>query len=137
MNEGVLDANKDFVSGKDFIPWIPIGTSDDDAYTGTFDGKGYTISGLYFNNPTSHYVGLFGCIGANGKISNVGVLDSYFQFIADGGGVCGVNYGELQKCSNSSTVIGTQSLTKIGGVCGDNFGTVKDCKIQVLLEEQE
>ena len=84
VNEGVLDANKAFVSGKDFIPWTPIGTSDV-PYTGTFDGKGYTISGLYFNKPTSYYVGLFGCIGANGKISNVGVLDSYFQFIAEGG----------------------------------------------------
>ncbi len=129
VNEGVLDAvNNGQVS--DFIEWEPIGTSytDDKAYSGTFDGKGYTISGLYFNNPTSHYVGLFGCIGANGKISNVGVLDSYFQFIADGGGVCGVNYGELQKCSNSSTVSGTgDNAQNAGGVCGSNSGTIKSC----------
>ena len=130
VNEGVLDAvNKGQVS--DFIEWEPIGTyyTDDKAYSGTFDGKGYTISGLYFNNPTSHYVGLFGCIGANGKISNVGVLDSYFQFIADGGGVCGVNYGELQKCSNSSTVSGTGgNAQNVGGVCGYNYGgTIKSC----------
>ena len=129
VNEGVLDANKDLVSGKDFIPWTPIGTSDDDAYTGTFDGKGYTISGLYFNNPTSYYVGLFGCIGANGKISNVGVLDSYFQFSARGGGVCGKNNnGELHNCSNSSTVI-CNMQDGTGGVCGFNSkGTVRDCK---------
>lgn len=127
VNTGVLDANKDLVSGKGFIPWTPIGTSDV-PYTGTFNGKGYTISGLYFNNPTSYYVGLFGCIGANGKISNVGVLDSYFQFSALGGGVCGMNKnGELQNCSNSSTVIcKTQDGT--GGVCGKNYGTVRDCK---------
>lgn len=81
VNEGVLDAvNKGQVS--DFIEWEPIGTSDV-PYTGTFDGKGYTISGLYFNKPTS-YVGLFGCIGANGKISNVGVSDSYFNLTAEG-----------------------------------------------------
>ena len=128
VNEGVLDANKDLVSGKDFIPWTPIGTSDV-PYTGTFDGKGYTISGLYFNNPTSYYVGLFGCIGANGKISNVGVLDSYFQFRALGGGVCGMNKnGELQNCSNSSTVI-CNMQDGTGGVCGYNSkGTVRDCK---------
>lgn len=128
VNEGVLDANKDLVSGKDFIPWTPIGTSDV-PYTGTFDGKGYTISGLYFNNPTSYYVGLFGCIGANGKISNVGVLDSYFQFSARGGGVCGMNKnGELQNCSNSSTVI-CNMQDGTGGVCGYNSkGTVRDCK---------
>lgn len=130
VNEGVLDANKDLVSGKDFIPWTPIGTSDDDAYTGTFDGKGYTISGLYFDHPDAdYYVGLFGCIGADGKISNVGVLDSYFQFGAQGGGVCGVNYGELQNCSNSSTVIGNK-YEGTGGVCGNNNnkGTVRNCK---------
>ena len=133
VNTGVLDANKDLVSGKDFIPWTPIGTSDDDAYTGTFDGKGYTISGLYFDHPDAdYYVGLFGCIGADGKISNVGVLDSYFQFGAQGGGVCGVNHGELQNCSNSSTIIGNKYKGK-GGVCGDNGdinikGTVRNCK---------
>ena len=129
VNEGVLDAiNKDQVSGKNFIPWTPIGTSRDDAYTGTFDGKGYTISGLYFNNSTSYYVGLFGCIGANGKISNVGVLDSYFQFCALGGGVCGMNKnGELQNCSNSSTVI-CYKQDGTGGVCGKNYGTDRDCK---------
>ena len=110
------------------MTWEPIGTSDV-PYTGTFDGKGYTISGLYFNNPTSYYVGLFGCIGANGKISNVGVLDSYFQFCALGGGVCGMNKnGELQNCSNSSTVI-CNMQDGTGGVCGYNSkGTVRDCK---------
>ena len=86
VNKGVLDANKDLVSGKDFIPWTPIGTSDV-PYTGTFNGKGYTISGLYFNDSSAKDVGLFGCIGANGKISNVGVLDSYFKFKENGGEV--------------------------------------------------
>lgn len=130
VNEGVLDANKDLVSKSDFIEWEPIGTShiDDNAYSGTFDGNKHTISGLYFNKPNSYSVGLFGYIGANGKISNVGVLDSYFHLTAEGGGVCGSNYGELQNCSNSSTVIGTQSWAKIGGVCGMNYGTVRDCK---------
>ena len=128
VNEGVLDENKNLVSESDFIEWTPVGNNIY-AYTGTFDGKGYTVSGLYFNNPTSYYVGLFGCIGANGKISNVGVLDSYFQFCALGGGVCGMNKnGELQNCSNSSTVICSMQ-DGTGGVCGYNSkGTVRDCK---------
>ena len=130
VNTGVLDANKNLVSGKDFIPWEPIGTSysDDKAYSGTFDGNKHTISGLYFDKTRSYQVGLFGYIGANGKISNVGVSDSYFQFSAEGGGVCGVNCGVLQNCSNSSTVIGTGQTAIIGGVCGTNSGTVRDCK---------
>lgn len=46
VNEGVLDAvNKGQVSESDFIEWTPVG-NDIYAYTGTFDGKGYTVSGL-------------------------------------------------------------------------------------------
>ena len=116
MNTGVLDANKNLVSKSDLTEWKPIGARWS-SYTGTFDGQGYTISGLYFNNPTSSYVGLFGSIGANGKISNVGVLDSYFQFSELGGGVCGVNYGTVRDCKNTGSVRG---LAAIGGVCGLN-----------------
>lgn len=116
VNTGVLDANKNLVSKSDLTEWKPIGARSS-SYTGTFDGQGYTISGLYFNNPTSSYVGLFGSIGANGKISNVGVLDSYFQFSEFGGGVCGVNYGTVRDCKNTGSVRG---LAAIGGVCGLN-----------------
>ena len=116
VNTGVLDANKNLVSKSDLTEWKPIGDRWS-SYTGTFDGQGYTISGLYFNNPTSSYVGLFGSIGANGKISNVGVLDSYFQFSELGGGVCGVNYGTVRDCKNTGSVRG---LAAIGGVCGLN-----------------
>ena len=116
VNTGVLDENKNLVSKSDLTEWEPIGDRWS-SYTGTFDGQGYTISGLYFNNPTSSYVGLFGNIGANGKISNVGVLDSYFQFREFGGGVCGVNYGTVSDCKNTGSVRG---LAAIGGVCGLN-----------------
>ena len=116
MNTGVLDANKNLVSKSDLTEWEPIGARWS-SYTGTFDGQGYTISGLYFNDPFASYVGLFGCIGANGKISNVGVLDSYFQFSALGGGVCGVNYGTVRDCKNTGSVRG---ISTIGGVCGLN-----------------
>ena len=116
MNTGVLDANKNLVSKSDLTEWEPIGARWS-SYTGTFDGQGHTISGLYFNDPFASYVGLFGCIGANGKISNVGVLDSYFQFSALGGGVCGVNYGTVRDCKNTGSVRG---ISTIGGVCGLN-----------------
>ena len=98
VNTGVLDAvNKGKVSESDFIEWEPIGKHDsyDAVYTGTFDGQGHTISGLYFNDTKASYVGLFGYIGKDnygykGKIFNVGVSDSYFQFDKQGGGVCGL-----------------------------------------------
>ena len=41
--------------------WTPIGTSSN-PFTGTFDGAGHTISGLYINTPSTSNVGLFGVI---------------------------------------------------------------------------
>ena len=131
MNNIVVNMNvlntKGEPNSDTFTPWTPIGNTYKIEYTGTFDGNGHTVSGLYFNNPSSDYVGLFGYIGVNGTILGVGVLDSYFNFSTQGGGVCGSNYGKLQNCSNSSTVIGC-SHGGTGGVCGTNSGTVTDCK---------
>ena len=114
VNEGVLDAvNKGKVSESNFIEWEPIGKHDnyDDVYTGTFDGQGYTISGLYFNDTKASYVGLFGYIGDEyyghkGKISNVGVSDSYFQFDKQGGEV----YADLLVMAAYSKTVLTAAL---------------------------
>lgn len=89
VNTGVLDEHKNLVSKSYFIEWVPIGTLGA-RYTGTFNGNSHTISGLYFNNPAASGVGLFGAIadgdnGHKGKISNVGVSDSYFEFEKQGG----------------------------------------------------
>ncbi|MGN0513094.1 MAG: hypothetical protein ACI4GD_02360, partial [Lachnospiraceae bacterium] len=46
----VYDESGNVTNGGSFTSWTPIGTSYSVTYTGTFDGKGYTISGLYFNN---------------------------------------------------------------------------------------
>ena len=52
-------------------------------YTGTFDGDGHTISGLYVSMTgsgyTSNYVGLFGYAGTNSKISNLTITDSKIE----------------------------------------------------------
>ena len=111
--------------------WTPIGTdADGRRFTGTFDGGGYTIYGLYFNNSKQSYVGLFGCIGKNslatGTVKNVTLADSYVRGNEFVGGICGWNKGgTLQDCHNTGTVSGT---TNVGGVCGKNdSGTVDGC----------
>ena len=53
-------------------PWTPIGSSENRAFTGTFDGDGHTISGLYINS-NSVYAGLFGYVGAGGMIKGLTV----------------------------------------------------------------
>ena len=128
VNSGVLKADGSIADNvSSFRSWTPIGNYNNE-YTGTFDGHGFTVSGLYFNDTSKEEVGLFGHLGSGGKISNVGVLDSYFEFRMMGGGICGHNYGEINNCTNGGTVIGNSTGSGAGGVCGMNYGTVKDCK---------
>ena len=122
VNEGVLDASGNLNSGKPFIEWTPIGIHLN--YSGTFDGQGHTVSGLYLDNTGTAYVGLFGinC----GTIQNVGVVDSYFNGEDYVGGVCGMNLHDgtegimsvtISNCYNTGAVSGDYY---VGGVCGDN-----------------
>ena len=118
VNTGVLKSDGNPNNGSGFETWTPIG-KDPKTYTGIFDGQGHTISGLYFNNSNTDYVGLFGC--DSGTIKNVGVVDSYFKGLNNVGGVCGDNTeGKITGCYNSGTVSGSQFSQNVGGVCGYN-----------------
>ncbi|MGN0225071.1 MAG: GLUG motif-containing protein [Prevotella sp.] len=127
VNRGFLKSDgslADDASG--FTAWTPISTDTDNPYTGTFDGKDFTISGLYFNDTSKNLIGLFGFVGSGSKICNVGIVDSYFNGRSGIGGVCGYCIsGEITNCYNTGTVIGTGS--NIGGVCGYSSGTITDC----------
>ena len=122
VNKNVLKSDGTLNEGT-FKEWTPIATSAS-PYTGIFDGKNHTISGLYFSNQDKVYVGLFGY--NSGKISNVGILDSYFYGASSVGGVIGTNYGTITNCYNAGSVNGTSD--SVGGVSGFNYrGTVTNC----------
>ncbi|MGN0470156.1 MAG: GLUG motif-containing protein [Acutalibacteraceae bacterium] len=123
VNKNVLNSKGELNSGT-FTDWTPIGNRSNQ-YTGKFDGQGHTISGLYFNNTSTDFVGLFGCLGTDGEIKNVGVIDSYFNDYGYVGGVCGGNFGgTITGCYNTGTVSGDYY---VGGVCGRSYGTITGC----------
>ena len=127
VNTGVLDEDGEPASDdtSKYIKWIPIGTESDE-FTGTFDGKNYTISGLYFNDKKVKFVGLIGYLGDEGRIVNVGIKDSYFKGDIGVGGVCGNNQnGLIENCYHTGNVGGYDF---VGGVCGYNFnGVIQNC----------
>ena len=125
VNTGVLDASGNLagdVSG--FSSWTSIGNYYNNRYSGTFDGNGMTISGLYFNSSNTDYVGLFGYI-SGGTIKNVGIVDSYFNGRADVGGLCGNNQGTISDCYFFGSVSGNND---VGGLCGEMYnGSLSSC----------
>ena len=94
VNQGVLDASGDLADGA-FITWTPIGASYTTPYSGTFDGRGHSINGLYSCQDRTQplqgklYFGLFGML-ENATVKNVMVADSYFNAGADYSSVGGI-----------------------------------------------
>ena len=116
--------------------WTPIGTSSL-PYTGTFDGQGYSISGLYFNDSSADYVGLFGCVKlatTTDTIQNVTVAGEFTgnQYV---GGICGVlRSGSITGCTNNAAVSAAEF---IGGICGDSNGKISNCHNSGSIVGQE
>ena len=57
-------------SGSSYKGFKPVGNNTVE-FTGSFDGKGYTISGLFINRSSINYVGLFGKTAASARITDV------------------------------------------------------------------
>ena len=128
LNDGSLNTNSSF---REWTPIGEYGTYGEKAYTGTFDGRGHTISGLYYNG-SGYYVGLFGRVDSDGRVQKVNVADSYISNsyrYGNVGGVCGINNGgTITNCSFDGTVTGSVTGTYVGGVCGiNNGGTITNC----------
>ena len=101
-----------------------IGT-ESQPYTGTFNGKDKTITGLTVNQEGTNYVGLIGYLGSGGKVQNVTLTDVSVTGYWYVGGVVGANdKGTMTGCTVSGSVSDDSS---VGGVVGWNGGTVTAC----------
>ena len=123
VNENVLNDGTLNGDGSDFREWTPIGNYTY-SYNGIFDGAGYTISGVYFSNSGTDYIGLIGVLEGNGTVKNVGVVDSYFNGNYYIGCIAGLNNGNIENCYNASVANGYDYC---GGVAGYNYGTIESC----------
>lgn len=111
--------------GGESSPWTPIGSFSPYApFTGTFDGGGHTISGLYIDGNSSNR-GLFGYVGSGGTVKNLNVSGSVTGGYNVGGVVGNNSGGTVESCGSSCSVDGHDF---VGGVVGrNNGGTVTGC----------
>lgn len=101
----------------------PIGKAE--AFAGTFNGNGNTISGIYVNEQgntnTDRFVGLFGRV--TGTVQDFKLENSYIQSKASMvGSVVGFFFGNMQNVYSSAYV--NSSNTEAGGLVG-RFGSTE------------
>ena len=127
----INDLNLD---GSETKQWTPIGGYTNGVYTGIFkgrfDGNNKIISKLYINKKYDKNIGLFGYIGSNSGISNVG-LNSNCTVIGKThvGGIVGYlvasyNVPVIKNCFNKGLV--TADDGQVGGIVGTASGTTID-----------
>lgn len=108
-------------SGAGFASIGSSGTS----FTGSFEGRGHSITGLVVNRPTLS-AGLFGTIGSNGSVSDLSVAGIVTGLNA--GILAGANAGTVSGIATSGTVNNTGAATSgdMGGLVGQNTGTISN-----------
>ncbi|MBW2992621.1 thrombospondin type 3 repeat-containing protein, partial [Candidatus Woesearchaeota archaeon] len=97
-------------NGSQYLGFEPIS-----AFAGTFDGQGYTITGLYINRPSTNNVGLFGYTNGAITINNIGLVDVNITGAVSVGGLVGSSSATFNNSYATGTVTGTNN---VGGLVG-------------------
>lgn len=120
--------------GSSIYEWTPKGISSSKAYTGTFDGNGHTVSGLYINNKALSNTGFFGYVGAGGEVKNLTISDSIIMSSANYvGAVAGDSKGNITNCHTTSSV-SVSGKGYIGGIVGELDSNISVSKCSNLAK---
>ncbi|MBA7619250.1 hypothetical protein ES703_26587 [subsurface metagenome] len=108
------------------IGFIPVGTYGD-RFTGSLDGKGYAITGLFIND-VAVQGGLFGYIGVGAEVKNVGLEDCDIT-CDDAAALASYNYGAVSDCYSTGSIAAPANYEDAGGLIRTNEeeGTITDC----------
>jgi len=120
------------------VAWQPIGTATH-PFRGTFRGQHHTLTGLKVSADalaTGGTAGLFGMVGAGGKVldvnlsgGNVAVATNGMGYTCSLGAVAGINAGTIVGCTVSGvSVSGSDWNARVGGLVGENqSGALVQC----------
>jgi len=100
--------------------WIPIGNNTNDGFQGTFDGQGYTISGVYLNAEVSTQ-GLFGTITNAATVQDFSLKNSCFLTTKGTlGSIAGICYGTVSDVYTNAYVESTVTgeYARVSGMFG-------------------
>ncbi|MCD4829200.1 MAG: T9SS type A sorting domain-containing protein [Candidatus Cloacimonetes bacterium] len=122
-----IDAT-DTQNWNDGAGFSPIGTGALHDFSGSYNGQGYTIDGLYMNRPTNDCPGMFGIVTAI-TCDNLGLTNVEMTGHINVGGLVGYDFGgsTITNCYSTGSVSGTND--NIGGLVGTNgqSSTISNC----------
>ena len=128
MNDLKFDEKQD----NSLWTWTPIGNSEVNAYTGTFDGNGYEIKEIRLVDVQAQSQtnrGLFGWIGTGGKVQDLAVSVKYVGnsslSVSDSGLLSVNNAGTIERCS--ATISSALYTGSFGMIAYENRGNITDC----------
>ena len=101
------------------------------AFKGVFDGHAHQIRHLTLRGDGSSRLGLFGCIGSDSWVYNLGLEEVSLTLPEDfraAGGLAGENAGYVVNCYVSATISTGTNGRSVGGLIGVNWlGVISDC----------
>ena len=105
--------------------WEQVGRYGSDEYTGTFDGGGYTITGM---DVSDNNAAMFYEIGSDGVVKNLTLQCVEFDGDNGAGGIAAENYGTIIDCKVMGTLTaGNENQANIGGIVVENSGSITGC----------
>lgn len=134
LNDGTFDEDGNYTPGPSGADkpteWTPMGVNTSAAYTGTFDGAGHTIQGVYCNS-NSKAPGLFGYIDG-ATIQGVRVTGYFNANNAEQAGCIAAlaKSSRITGCVSTASINGRDSFqSSTGGIVGiaDSNTQVSDC----------
>ncbi len=118
LSEEAFDAGKwqeTRLNPGDHLGFRPVGREGRN-FNGIFDGRGYTVSGLYINRPDESFQGLFGRTFDSSRIMNLRLEGVRITGGENVGGLVGFSYGRIVHCHVTGRVHGTGRA--VGGLVG-------------------
>lgn len=114
-----------------FEGFMPVGDAVT-GFTGSLEGNGYNITGLFINRSGMNMVGLFGDIDAGVFIANLSLVSCDITGARVTGAIVGYNEGNITNTNASGSVFGTMGTIGnfgVGGIVGINYGVIRECAV--------
>jgi hypothetical protein len=98
-------------------------------FSGNFNGNGHVVHNLTIHASGNDFIGLFGCVGPDGQIRNLGVKNVNIIGLFAVGALAGYSgHDSISNCYSTGSVRGSSGSYYIGALVGySEYSSIRDC----------